>query len=399
MNLLDIIHIHELIVQQFESVIKNIHKLTTQAKEIETRLDSHDKISDKTRQTLVEQKAHLEHEIQSIETNADYHFYLFHAIPLIEQYKELVQTPMRISFMNSHRLQYQKDTIYNKKKAIVLQYIELIKKYKFHLKPGIIPDVYLKDFTNIEDDTITSICTCTNTNICDVCSDTIIKCAECNMADFDIDGNLFTCTHCGVLLDLINATSCIKDIERINISSKYTYDRRSHFKECIDQFQAKQNQNVPDKVFDDLYHQIRIHNLEDGDDDTAPQIRYQRLNKEHIQMFLKELNYTKFYEDIIYIYHKITNKPPDDISNIESKLMEDFDILTEQYDKKYKSSIQHKRKNFINIQCILYQLLLRHGYKCKRSDFNILKTIDKKYVHEDIISDLFKDLSWNFYRI
>ena len=106
MNLLDIIHIHELIVQQFESVIKNIHKLTTQAQEIRTRLDSHDKISDKTRQTLVEQKEHLEHEIQSIENNTDYHFYLFHAIPLIEQYKELVQTPMRISFMNSHRLQY-----------------------------------------------------------------------------------------------------------------------------------------------------------------------------------------------------------------------------------------------------------------------------------------------------
>jgi hypothetical protein len=76
--------------------------------------------------------------------------------------------------------------------------------------------------------------------------------------------------------------------------------------------------------------------------------------------------------------------------------MEDFDVLIELYDKKYKNSSQHKRKNFINIQCILYQLLLKHGYKCKRSDFNILKTVDKKAIHDEIIYDLFKDLSWNF---
>jgi hypothetical protein len=72
--------------------------------------------------------------------------------------------------------------------------------------------------------------------------------------------------------------------------------------------------------------------------------------------------------------------------------MEDFDTLIEKYDTKYKNAPNHKRKNFINIQCILYQLLLRHGYKCKRSDFNILKTIDKKYIHDDIIHELFKEL-------
>ena len=133
----------------------------------------------------------------------------------------------------------------------------------------------------------------------------------------------------------------------------------------------------------------------DGDESVSSEIRFKKLNKEHIQIFLKELSYTKYYEDIIYIYYKITNKSPEDISHIESKLLEDFDVLIELYDKKYKNS-QYKRKNFINIQCILYQLLLKHGYKCKRSDFNILKTVDKKAIHDEIIHDLFKDLSWNF---
>lgn len=390
-SLLDIINIHELVVRYYEQESNQIQSLYKQLEDIKSI--SLDTLSDKAKNTLIHQQIQIQGNIDEIEKNQKFNFYMFYSMPLIERYKELIKTPVKLSFMSSHRLQIQRDSIYNEKKKILLEYYELLKKYQLAVNV-IIPDEYLSEFNNII--VIDGACSCIDTTTCQNCKGDIIRCTDCDNSEFDIDGNLFTCINCGLQLDLINATSCIKDIDRINISSKYTYDRRSHFKECINQFQAKQNQNIPDKVFDDLYHQIRIHNLEDGDENAPAEIRYQRLNKEHVQMFLKELNHTKYYEDIIYIYHKITNKPPDDISHIEAKLMEDFDTLIEKYDEKYKNSPNHKRKNFINIQCILYQLLLRHGYKCKRSDFNILKTIDKKYIHEDIINELFKELSWNF---
>ncbi len=180
---------------------------------------------------------------------------------------------------------------------------------------------------------------------------------------------------------------------RIDIN-KYRYDRRSHFRECIAQFQAKQICNIPNKVFDDLRHQIKIHNLEDGDENSPPEIRYQRVNGEHIQMFLKELNYTRYYEDINYICHKITNKPSNDISHIEAILIEDFNTLVEKYDEKYKNPSNDKRKNLLYVPCILYQLLLRHGYECKLPYF--IKEINEEYIHEDILAELFKDLNWDF---
>lgn len=391
-TLLDIIHIHELVVQYFEQESEKIQNLYQQIKDIDNV--SLETLSEKAKTKLIQQKMSIQIDLHNMEKNQNFNFYMFYSMPLIERYKELIKTPVKLSFMSSHsRLHIQRDSITNEKTKIIHEYYELLKKYQLN-DPSIIPEEYLLELLNVINSDI--ICNCKNTETCPTCKGDVIKCTGCDNSEFDIDGNLFTCINCGLQLDLINATSCIKDIDRINISSKYTYDRRSHFKECINQFQAKQNQNIPDKVFDDLYHQIKIHNLEDGDENTPPEIKYQRLNKEHIQIFLKELNHTKYYEDIIYIYHKITNKPPDDISHIEAKLMEDFDILIEKYDEKYKNSPSHKRKNFINIQCILYQLLLRHGYKCKRSDFNILKTIDKKYIHEDIIHELFKDLSWNF---
>lgn len=392
-TLLDIIHIHELVVQYFEQESIKVQQLYQQLQDIDNV--SCETLSDKAKNTLIQQKMSIQTDLHNMEKSQNFNFYMFYSMPLIERYKELIKTPVKLSFMSSHnnRLHIQKDSITNEKNKITREFYDLLKKYQLN-NSNVIPEEYLTELINVVNSD--TICNCKNAENCPTCKGDIIKCTGCQNSEFDIDGNLFTCINCGLQLDLINATSCIKDIDRINISSKYTYDRRSHFKECINQFQAKQNQNIPDKVFDDLYHQIKIHNLEDGDENTPSEIRYQRLNKEHIQIFLKELNHTKYYEDIIYIYHKITNKPPDDISHIEAKLMEDFDTLIEKYDEKYKNSPNHKRKNFINIQCILYQLLLRHGYKCKRSDFNILKTIDKKYIHEDIIHDLFKDLSWNF---
>ena len=234
--------------------------------------------------------------IDNIRKNSKYNFYIFHAVPLIERYKELIKTPVKISFMNSNIVKVQNNKIQNEKIKIVNQFMTLLKKNQFQLNE-IIPEEYMNEIVNFEN--LNVMCSCEGTNVCSNCKNEILKCDECQMTEFDIDGNLFTCINCGMQADLINTTSCIKDIDRINISSKYTYDRRSHFKECVNQFQAKQNQNIPDKVFEDLYHQIKIHNLLDGNEDDPPEVRYKRLNKEHVQMFLKELNYTKFYEDII----------------------------------------------------------------------------------------------------
>ena len=55
------------------------------------------------------------------------------------------------------------------------------------------------------------------------------------------------------------------------------------------------------------------------------------------------------------------------------------------------------RKSFINVQYVLFQLLRRHKYPCKREDFNILKTLDRKAFHDDIMKELFEELNWNFF--
>jgi hypothetical protein len=187
--------------------------------------------------------------------------------------------------------------------------------------------------------------------------------------------------------------SSYKDVTRINISSKYCYDRRIHFRDCINQYQGKQNSTINQDVYDNLEKQFDLHHLLIGESNTPKNIRFKNITKEHISVFLKELQYTKHYENINLIHYNITGVKPDDIGYLEDKLLEDFDILTDLYDKKFKNI---DRKNFINTQYVLYQLLLKHKHPCRKEDFSILKTMDRKTFHDDIMICLFTALSWNF---
>ena len=170
-----------------------------------------------------------------------------------------------------------------------------------------------------------------------------------------------------------------------------------HFKDCINQYQGKQNASIDDKVYKDLETQLELHGIITQQQQGENAIkRFSNITKEHILMFLKETGHSKHYEDVVLIYHKLTGKKVDDISHIEDALMEDFDKISNVYDQKFKFTGKIDRKSFINTQYVLFQLLRKHKYPCKLSDFNILKTLDRKSFHDDIVKEIFEHLNFNF---
>ena len=193
-----------------------------------------------------------------------------------------------------------------------------------------------------------------NTNLCSKCNSTN------NIINSD---NYIICKDCGNSSLILAQNSSYKDSERINIIPRYTYDRKSHFRDCINQFQGKQVVNINKKVYDDLIFQFNLNHLLVGDENTPKNKRFENITKNHIMMFLKETQNTKHYEDVNYIYQHLTGKKINDISHIERQILEDFDILTDAYDKLYKNNIDINRKSFINSQYVLYQLLRKYNYK------------------------------------
>lgn len=317
----------------------------------------------------------LKSHIRTNQEKNKYKYYLIASLPILEEFTICRRNMEKISFFKKKSDSVSKDQV----SEIIEKYISLVNKY--------FPGKYTSFWTTVDTEDkkkkhpfqqqIKTIC----------------KFCHRGEEDFTIADNHIVCL-CGNVIDLTNDNLIsYKDIERVNIGSKYSYDRKTHFRECIKRYQGKQNCTIPKEVFSDIIRQLKNYKLipEKYEKKDEKDI-FSNIHREHILMILKDLGYSKYYEDITYIYHKTTNKPIPDITEYENILLMDFDKLLEVYDTSYKDD----RKNFINNQYVLYQLLRRHNYPCDKETFTFLKTNDRKSYHDYICGILFHKLNWNF---
>jgi len=161
-----------------------------------------------------------------------------------------------------------------------------------------------------------------------------------------------------------------------------------------------QNVTIDKQIYSDLEDKFRENGL--LLENKQGKEKFGNITKDIIRSFLKLTGWTKHYDDVVLIYHKMTGKsvpiiPPD----LKVKLLQDFEKVSNAYDTLFKSndSNQIQRKSFINKHHILYHLLKKNNFDCEKEDFNMLKTNERLVDHEDIISKIFKHLDWNFFTI
>lgn len=370
MNTIDILSIHDIIIKDHQKSEDDMErendKWKTLYKEIYDNT-SDDVLMDLKDKFIMDEKKIME----------NFNFYLVSSVSIIDEFIETKKNIQKISFFKMNNNSSNK----NKKKIqeIIDRYIQLVDHY--------FPGKY-NNYWTLENDKYQK------RKKIHIYS--IKECPTCNgdNEQFVIADNHIVCSYCGTVISTTNDNLIsFRDIERINIGSKYTYDRKTHFRECIKRFQGKQNVNIPPKLFDDIIQQIISYELipKNYEQFEKKEI-FKDVKREHIQMILKDLGYSKYYEDIVYIYHKITGHEIPDITHLENNLINDFDLLLECYDSTFKTD----RKNFINNQYVLYQLLRKYKYNCKKEDFQFLKTNDRKYYHDVICQQLFEKLGWNF---
>jgi len=353
MEKIDILHIHHDILKLFANQVEKLPTLKSYIQNL--KKFQKNSLSFRISHTIKNEIISLQNIIHDIENNISKNYYMMDALSLISDYKKLLQIPIKVNFMGK-----QHDTPNINISKLISQYLQISKKYK-------------KQIIKYQKLTIT--------------------CKSCpNSTNFTIDNNYYICSNCGLQICEIENKFSYNAISRVNITSKYTYDRKIHFRDCVNQFQGKQNTVIPDILLDYLIERIKSHHLVEKN----AKLPFSNITKEQLFLFLKDGKYSKYYDDLALIHYKITGIKPPDISHIESQLIADFDILTNLYDIHFRKDKKFRRKNFINTQYVLYQLLRKYNYPCKSSDFNILKTVERKTFHDDICRKLFNELKWNF---
>ena len=371
MNTVDIISIHDAIVQDFKNDDKKKNLEVKKWEKLYSEIENNSSF------TILEDIQNKIKDTNEKQTN-NFNYYITEALPVIELYENKKKLTQKVCFFSSVSEENEKnkdmEQIINKYLSIVTTYFP--KKYDCRWQYKIEnskKDVLKKN--KVEKQTKCKIC-------------------DASENDFVLVDNQIICSTCGTVLTTQNDNIIsFRDIERVNIGSKYSYDRRVHFRECLKRFQGKQNINIDNVVFKKLtQHFLQYQLIPENYKEIPRKEAFQKVKREHIHLFLKELGYSRYYEDIVYIFHYMTEQDIPDISHLENNLLLDFDLLVDMYDKMFKND----RKNFINNQYVLYQLLRKYKYPCRKEDFNFLKTNDRKLYHDSVCQKLFEKLGWNF---
>lgn len=359
----DILHIDEKIKK---IIIQENMKLDYYKKELVelTNLLNNKKndISDKIKKELNIKMNVLKKKIYELENNIPMAEYIYVSTPILEKYKKMIQIPVKVSFFNTTKKETlsPRDDFENKKCELMDEFYDIAKKY-IQIKS------YKKEISQ------KYICECGNQN------------------NYTETQNKIICNECSNVHSVQSIQTSFKDIDRVNLSQKYKYKKKVHFRDTVNQYQGKQNKRIDPKIFLILEEQFKIHNLVNNEGKTYTE-KYSNITKEHIYMFLFETNNSNYYEDINMIHTHFTGIPCPDISDIEHLLYEDFDKVVDAYE----SLEDVERIHFLNGQYILYQLLRRRKIKVKESDFDILKTRERLVEHDEIYQKICMKLEWTF---
>ena len=208
-------------------------------------------------------------------------------------------------------------------------------------------------------------------------SNRIKYCIECNIEKIlDLSESAYICQCCGdsevIILD-----------EDHQIKDYSPYRRLNHFREWLNQFQAKQTPDIPEVVFIDIVKELNKNRIVD----------LSTLNKQNIKNILKKLKYNIYYEHIAYIINKLNNLPPPKITRDMEKLFISMFYNIQEPWELYK---QPERKNFLSYSYVLHKFCELLELDHLLDHFPLHKDPNKIMENDQIWEKICKYLNWEY---
>ena len=208
-------------------------------------------------------------------------------------------------------------------------------------------------------------------NICPYCK---------NDKTINNNDGLIICTNCGNV-EKILVESELPNYKNNNIDKPiYPYKRLNHFMECLNQFQAKENINIPENIYNKIINEFKSRRINDLSKITLSDTKY----------ILKQLKLNKYYEHASFIYSKISGNPPPHLTyDQENKLK----ILFKRIDKSFNKFCPSDRRNFFNYNYLLHKLFQLINLNQYLDYFPLLKSKEKLFKQDEIWKLVCKDLN------
>ena len=353
---------HRLMVKYFnekrneiEDLISQINIILGEIKAMDERRDSFTIADTKSRAALLDKKELLEHEYTSIKSNFDEMDYYDNAGDLISDYYEMRDNKEIEPKETKNILEF----LCNKK--------EKASNNQGEIKQSNRANLFEKYCQRVEGIRV----------VHDDGSNRIKYCDECKIEKIlDMSESAYICPCCG------DSEMIILDEDR-QIKDYSPYRRLNHFREWLNQFQAKQSPDIPEQIFVDIVKELNKKRIND----------LSILNKKKMKAILKKLDYNGYYEHVAYIINKLNNLPPPKITRDMEKLFISMFFKIQEPWEMYKHV---DRKNFLSYSYVLHKfcelLELDHLLEC----FPLHKDPDKIMENDQIWEKICKHLNWEY---
>jgi hypothetical protein len=208
-------------------------------------------------------------------------------------------------------------------------------------------------------------------------SNRIKYCNECKIEKIlDLGESAYICPSCG------DSEMIILD-EDIQIKDYSPYRRLNHFKEWLNQFQAKQTPDIPEEVFVDILKELNKNRIYD----------LSSLNKKNMKVILKKIKYNIYYEHVSYIINKLNNLPPPKITRDMEKVFISMFVKIQEPWEQFKQS---NRKNFLSYSYVLHKFCELLELDHLLEFFSLHKDPEKIMENDLIWEKICKALKWEY---
>lgn len=209
-------------------------------------------------------------------------------------------------------------------------------------------------------------------------------CSDCGneMTAIPAEGS-FVCQPCGVRVYSIMESEVPSHTDSLNEKPKYPYKKINHLIEKINQFQSKETNNVPPKIFDTVRKEMK-----------KKRKTKRSITVGFVKKVLKKYKYNDYYENRQYIFSKITGTPPPVLTrDQEEEIKKRFRQLEEPF-MKYRSP---DRSNFLNYSFVLNKIFKIMGLNDHAKYFVLLKSPDKLKAQECTWKKICAYLDWPYH--
>lgn len=302
-------------------------------------------INNKNLDNITQYQVNPHEKIKEIENQVEKTKYLERTLPFLLAYKRLKPLTLKISTKS-----VQDDENSDFKHEIISKYIDIASDYI----------------------TIDLIRIFETSGICKRCANSI--------KDYD-EYSDETCPHCGIEFNSIFKVNHISfDTGNLH-KNNYTDD--SNFEKAILRFEGKQANKLPENLFKDLDEYFVSYNFEicivvktwefDEENDCRFKINEKgikiSLNRNIMIEALGKTGNSDYYNDMNLILHLYWGFPLPDISNVKEGIREDYAKT-----QKVFNEMDKNRTSSLNSDFRLLKHLQLRGYKCKKTQFKIIRT-------------------------